>query len=149
MTMRKKVSKFDPEKPLNPNIDYENGRFKKGANPWNKDKRGYMGANKTSFTTDTIKHAEIGKPQQGHQNIVTPTAEKIPVKDKHSGKTYMVHKRESYPRWLLKQNGVEVPKGSVVWHLDGDYTNNDLDNLEVITRAEAIKRIRLNRMRNK
>lgn len=149
ISLRKKISNYDPTKPLNPNIDYENGRFKKGAQPWNKDKRGYMGANKTSFTTDTIKHAEVGKPQQGHNNIVTATDEKKPVVDKRSGKTYMVHKRESYPRWLLKQNGIDVPSDCVVWHIDGDYTNNDLSNLEVITRAESIRRTLHNRKRLK
>ena len=134
----------------NNNINETNsGQFKKGSTPWNKGKKGYMGANKTSFTRDTIKQAEIGSPKQGNGHLVTATDERKPVVDKRSGKTYMHHKRESYPRWLLKQNGIEVPPGSVVWHIDGDYTNNDLDNLEVISRAESIKRTMANRRKSK
>lgn len=138
--LRKKISKYDPDKPINPNIDPKTGRFIKGSQTWNKGKKGYMGANKTSFTRDTIKQAEIGSPKQGNGHLVTATDERKPVTDKRSGKTYMHHKRESYPRWLLKQNGIEVPADCVVWHKDGDYTNNDLSNLEVITRAESCRR---------
>ena len=58
---------------------------------------------------------------------------------------YNNHKRVSYPRWLLKQNGIDVPADCVVWHKDGDYTNNDLSNLEVITRREACLRTLENR----
>jgi hypothetical protein len=138
--LRKKILKYDPDKPINPNIDPKTGRFIKGSQTWNKGKKGYMGANKTSFTRDTIKQAEIGSPKQGNGHLVTATDERKPVTDKRSGKTYMHHKRESYPRWLLKQNGIEVPNDCVVWHKDGDYTNNDLSNLEVITRAESCRR---------
>ena len=140
MTLRKRILKHDPQKPINPSIDPITGQFKKGMTPWNKGKYGYMGANKTSFTRDTIKQAEIGSPKQGNGHLVTATDERKAVVDKRSGKTYMHHKRESYPRWLMKQQGIDVPAGSVVWHKDGDYRNNELDNLEVITRAEAIRR---------
>lgn len=146
--LRKKIHKHDPDKPLNPNIDYKKRQFKKGSIPWNKGLKGQQGPNKTTFTTDNIKHAEVGKPRDAKDYLVTATADKVPVVDKRSGKTYMHHKRESYPRWLLKQNGIEVPSNCVVWHKDGDYQNNELDNLEVIPRSEAVRRIHYNKGRN-
>jgi hypothetical protein len=36
--------------------------------------------------------------------------------------------------------GIDVPKGFVVYHKDGDNSNNVIGNLEVISRAELIKR---------
>ena len=37
-------------------------------------------------------------------------------------------------------NIIEVPKGYIVYHIDGNMYNNDLGNLEVISRGELIKR---------
>lgn len=139
MTLRKRILKHDPQKPINPSIDPTTGQFKKGMTPWNKGKYGYMGANKTSFTKDDVKPAAIGVPKEGHGHLVTASDETKPTKS-YNGKIYNNHRRISYPRWLMKQQGIDVPAGSVVWHKDGDYRNNELDNLEVITRAEAIKR---------
>lgn len=137
--LRKKISKYDPDKPKNPNIDPTTGRFVKGATAWNKGKYGFMGANKTSFTKADVKPAAIGVPKQGHGHLVTASDETRPTKS-YNGKIYNNHKRVSYPRWILKQQGIEVPDDCVVWHKDGDYTNNNLDNLEVITRREAALR---------
>ena len=142
--LRKKISKYDPDKPQNPNIDPTTGQFKKGATAWNKGKYGFMGANKTSFTKADVKPAAIGVPKQGHGHMVTASEETRPTKSVN-GKVYNNHKRVSYPRWLLKQNGIDVPADCVVWHKDGDYTNNDLSNLEVITRREACLRTLENR----
>ena len=50
----------------------------------------------------------------------------------YNGKIYNNHKRVSYPRWLLKQQGIEVPDDCVVWHKDGDYTNNKEENLQLL-----------------
>jgi hypothetical protein len=36
--------------------------------------------------------------------------------------------------------GYTIPKGAIVYHKDQDPTNNSLDNLEIITRAELAKR---------
>ena len=142
VNLRDRISSYDPEKPLNPNIDQQTGRYKKGSTPWNKGVFGYMGANKTSFTKDDVKPAAIGSPRQGKGQLVTTTDETRPTKS-YNGKIYNNHKSMSYPKWLLKKKGIDVPEGSVVWHKDGDYTNNDLDNLEVISRAEALRRNRL------
>lgn len=56
------------------------------------------------------------------------------------GKKYYHRKRMSYAKYLAIKSGLEVPKGYVVYHKDGDSTNNDISNLEVISRAELIFR---------
>lgn len=122
------------------------GQFTKGQTPWNKGKTGYMGANETSFSRDKIldKYKDIeGKPRyNGKDGLYCTVSERKPTKDSRKGKIYQHRKRIPYARYVLEQNGIEVPKGSVVYHKDGDIYNNELENLEVITRAELIKRNR-------
>lgn len=43
--------------------------------------------------------------------------------------------------------GINVPKGFVVYHKDGDNSNNDIGNLEVINRAELLRRNSLGRLK--
>ena len=121
-------------------------KFQKGQNPWNKGLTGYMGANETSFTREKIldKTQGIeGKPRfNGKDGLYCTVSERKPTKDSRRDKVYMHRKRISYPKYVLEQNGIEVPKGCVVYHKDGDIYNNDLENLEVITRAELLMRNR-------
>lgn len=115
------------------------GSFKKGSIPWNKGKRGIWGANKTSFTRATLPtKTTIGKPKDNgkHGGVVCTVDERIPHKDGRTGKIYMHHKRTTYARFVLG----EIPKGCVVYHKDGDYKNNDISNLEIITRGELLRR---------
>jgi hypothetical protein len=44
-----------------------------------------------------------------------------------------------HARWVYMQAYGEVPAGHVIYHLDGDVYNDDVKNLEAITRAELIK----------
>ena len=119
---------------------------KTGFTPWNKGKRGYMGANRTSFTRETMPHqAEIGKPasySDKHSGVVCAVEERVRVKDARTGKVYMHHRRTSYARYVLNQAGIEIPTNCVVYHKDGDFENNELSNLEVISRSELIRRNR-------
>lgn len=119
------------------------GCFKKGSTPWNKDTKGVMKPNRTSFSRETLPHkATIGKPNQGdrHSGVVCTIEERHLRKDARSGKEYMHHKRVPYARYVLKQAGIEIPLGCVVYHKDGDYKNNELENLEIISRGELMKR---------
>lgn len=122
------------------------GQFTKGQTPWNKGKTGYMGANETSFSRDKIldKYKDIeGKPRyNGKDGLYCTVSERKPTKDNRSGKTYMHRKRVPYARYILEQNGIEVQKGCIVYHKDGDIMNNEIENLEVITRFELLKRNR-------
>ena len=123
------------------NRDPKTGRFLKGSVSWNKGKFGYMGANRTSFTKEDIaKVRQIGKVMQGKDQLVCLSEEVRPVRS-YNGKVYMHHKRVSYSKWLMeKALNRKLTNNEVVYHKDGDTYNNDLSNLEVITRKELLKR---------
>lgn len=117
------------------------GQFIKGQKPWNKGVFGYMGANRTSFTkTDLEAKRKIGKPRMGKDQLVCCSEEKIPVKSRN-GKIYMHQRRVSYSKWLMeKELGRKLENNEVVYHIDGNSLNNDISNLEIITRSELLKR---------
>lgn len=117
------------------------GRFFKGQKAWNKGKFGYMGANCTSFTkADLEAKRTIGKPRKGRDGMVCACEEKIPMKSRN-GKVYMHQRRISYSKWLMeKELGRKLKNNEVVYHINGDKFNNELSNLEVITRAELLRR---------
>jgi hypothetical protein len=117
------------------------GRFVKGHKTWNKGRFGYMGANCTSFTkADLEARRVIGKPRKDRDGMVCCSEEKIPVKS-YNGKIYMHQRRMSYSKWLMeKELGRKLESNEVVYHIDGNKYNNELSNLEVITRAELLKR---------
>ena len=115
------------------------GQFCKGNVPWNKGKYGYMGANRTSFTKDSVKRS-IGAIQMGKDQLVCVSEEVRPTRSRN-GKIYMHHKRVSYAKMLMeKELGRSLSSNEVVYHIDGDMRNNDLSNLEVITRRELLRR---------
>lgn len=117
------------------------GRFIKGHKTWNKGLFGYMGANCTSFTKKDLEAKRIiGKPRKGRDGMVCSSEEKVPVRS-YNGKVYMHQRRISYSKWLMEQQlGRKLESNEIVYHIDGDKYNNELSNLEVITRAELLKR---------
>ena len=123
------------------NRDPVTGRFLKGMKTWNKGLFGWQGANRTSFTKDSVRRADIGTVQQGKDQLECVSEEVRPTKSRN-GKVYMHHKRVSYAKWLMeKELGRKIdPRKEVIYHIDGNAYNNDLSNLEVITRAELVKR---------
>lgn len=125
--------------------------YPKGHIPFNKGKVGLIngeGCKKTWFTKEKIldkAKKSFGVPKvehigRGDKRLICLSEEIVYVKNKRNGKTYANHKRIGYARFLLQQQGIEVPKGYVVFHKDGDYLNNDIGNLEIISRAELCKR---------
>ncbi len=46
------------------------------------------------------------------------------------------------PVYIYEQAYGKLPPGHVIYHKDGDRYNDDLDNLEAITRAELVQRNR-------
>ena len=117
------------------------GQFQKGMIPWNKGKYGYMSANRTSFTKEDLEAKRIiGKPRKDRDGMICCSEEKVPVRS-YNGKVYMHQRRVSYSKWLMEQQlGRKLESNEVVYHIDGDKYNNELSNLEVITRAELLKR---------
>ena len=117
------------------------GQFQKGMIPWNKGKYSYMSANRTSFTKEDLEAKRIiGKPRKGRDGMICCSEEKVPVRS-YNGKVYMHQRRISYSKWLMEQQlGRKLESNEIIYHIDGDKYNNELSNLEVITRAELLKR---------
>ena len=45
-------------------------------------------------------------------------------------------KHYRYYKWLYEQHNGPIPDGYDVHHIDGNHYNNDLDNLQVVSRSE-------------
>jgi hypothetical protein len=111
----------------------------KGHIPWNKGIRGLTHNNKTSFKKGNIpqnyhggfKITEDGiyKKVEGHYNYT----------DKE-GRKFRTNKYESLARIKYREAHGDFPKGMVLYHKDGDIMNSELDNLELITRSEMLRR---------
>ena len=115
------------------------GCFRKGFIPWNKGKKGYMGANKTSFKKGN-------KPK----NWRPVGSERI----NDEGYTLIKVSNEGgmWKRWALKHRVVweqhhkkKIPKGSVIIFADGNKNNLNIENLICVTRNElkVLNRCRL------
>ena len=104
--------------------------YKKGSIPWNKGKKGFMGANRTSF-------------KKGHRpKSWRPIGSERVDRD---GYTLIKISNEGgmWKRWALKHRVVweehykmKVPKSYVIIFADGDKTNLNIDNLICVTRNE-------------
>lgn len=60
---------------------------------------------------------------------------------------YECVKKISYAKYILKQAGIEIPKGYRVWHIDGNYKNNAIGNLKVVSLKEQMELMRNNRFK--
>lgn len=125
-------------------------RVSKSHQTWNKGLKGHLNSEKckaTWFKTeDLLKRGigNIGKPQDDKRNWLVCSTETIENYKNSQKKIGQRHKREGYARYILKKAGIEIPKGCVVFHIDGDYTNNEIGNLKIITRAELAKLNKIN-----
>ena len=102
-----------------------NGQFQKGSIPWNKGKKGYMGANRTSFKKGNLPHnyCPIGS---------------IRFKsDYYYIKLDDPNKWELYHRYMYRKYHNVEP--DVVIFLDGDIENFSKENLFNISRAELVR----------
>ena len=109
-------------------------RFLKGHKPWNKGKKGYMGANRTSFKKGHLPH--------NHRPLWSERVSKdgyieisVPEKNPYTGfKTRFKHKHI----WLWEQVHGKVPDGYVVIFKDGNVRNFEPTNFELVTRATLL-----------
>lgn len=110
------------------------GCFEKGIVPWNLGKKGYMGANATSFKKGQLPHT--------HTPLWTESIDKdgyikmsVPERNPYTGfPTRYKHKH----LWIWEQVNGPKPKSTAVIFKDGDNRNFDLDNLLLISRAELL-----------
>lgn len=109
------------------------GQFKKGQEPWNKGKKGYIGANKTSFKKGNVP-----------ANYRPVGSERICSKDGYV--LIKVQDKGKYQeRWKLKHKVIweevngPVPEGYAIIFGDGDKTNLDIDNLILVSRSQLLQ----------
>lgn len=106
------------------------GQFKKGSIPWNKGKKGYVGANRTSFKKGS-------KPKNwrpvGSERVDAEGYTLIKVSNEG-----IKHKMWAFKHRIVweQHHKKKIPKGSVIIFADGDKTNLDVDNLICVTKNE-------------
>jgi len=115
--------------------------FGKGHMPWNKGLKGkgICKANKGSFKKGQKPKNYFGGIKTCKDGIYIRKGKGIYSYQK-DGKQIIVGKYESLARKKYREAFGKFDKKLCVWHKDGDVYNNDIDNLELITRAENIKR---------
>lgn len=111
------------------------GRFEGGHRPWNRGKKGYIGANRTSFKKGNIPP---NRKPLGAERIDSKDGyiqKKIAEKDPYTGFPTRF-KNKHVHIWEMAHG--PVPKGQVVAFKDGDMTNCILENLMMIPRSELL-----------
>ena len=108
------------------------GCFKKGIPPINKGKKGFMKANKTSFSL-------------GNRPLNTRKVGSISTRSDKNGSLYM-HIKIAEPRkwqmlhvYIWENKYGKIPKGYCVIFKDKNTLNPSLDNLMLVSRAELVR----------
>ena len=106
------------------------GSFKKGQVPWNRGLKGIHMSPETEFKKG--EHVGFKHPcwKGGLQNPVNDCAHL------YTG----VNSRVRKPKLIWEKFHGKLPKGHVIYHRDGDNKNDELWNLEAISRKELLKR---------
>lgn len=112
------------------------GCFVKGALPWNLNKKGYMGANRTSFGKGNIpgNSKPLGTERICQKDGFVQV--KIAEANPYTGEPTR-YKHKHVVVW--EQEHGPVPKGMVVRLIDGVKTNCVPENLLLVTRAEHLR----------
>jgi hypothetical protein len=116
------------------------GRFIKGSTPHNTGKRlkEYIEEGKI----EKIKKTQFKRGQTAGEKsntwkggIQTPKGDCVHLYDG-------VGKRKRRPRAIYEEYFGKIPKGYIIYHMDGDKNNDDPYNLEAISRKELLRRNR-------
>jgi hypothetical protein len=105
-------------------------RFKKGGIPWNKGLTKIHLSPETEFKEDQY----VGENHPSWRGGVQI--------NKNDGAYLWVgkNKRVRRARKVYEDTYGEIPRGYVIYHIDGNNLNDDPQNLEAISRAELVKR---------
>lgn len=104
------------------------GCFEKGHVPWSKGTKGVLKGNAGCFKKGNRPHnkAAIGDEVMDKGWVRVKVAEPN------------VWRNKSHLVW--EQSGREpLKKGQFLVHIDGDFTNNEIENLMMVTRADLLK----------
>jgi hypothetical protein len=108
-----------------------NGCFKKGNIPWNKGLKGFNPSPKTNFTSERLYKDKHPSWKGGVQYNVKDGAYVWIEPNKRMRRSKLVYEKEY---------GVGSTEGKIVYHLDGNKWNDEISNLELIDRAELLRR---------
>jgi hypothetical protein len=111
----------------NPSHNGRKTQFNPGHSTWNKGISGYMGANATSFKTGSTRIAD-GYPQRKIADTGCTRRDFVPVH-------HLV--------WRL--HGLAIPAGHALVFRDANRMNPDINNLELVTRADLMRRNSMHR----
>jgi hypothetical protein len=106
------------------------GKFKKGHKTWNKGLKGIHLSPDTEFKVGEHSGSDSYTWKGGVQVI----------KDDCVYLWDGCNKRARRPRKVYEDAYGCIPDGYVIYHIDGDKHNDELSNLEAISRGELIKR---------
>lgn len=115
-------------------------RFSKGHQPYNKNIKGIHLSPATEF--------KKGHLPASHKPVGTITLRRNKPRGyvlrmiKVSGLKEGSHKWIPLATWIWEQSYGPVPRGFFVVHADGDTLNDVIDNYEIATRAEHLRRIK-------
>lgn len=105
------------------------GKFKSGHKPWNTGLKGIHLNPSTEFKVGEIVGEKHPSWRGGEQNF---TKDCVYL---YAG----TNKRVRRPKKIYQDANGEIPKGWILYHLDGDRYNDDLDNLIAIPRAILVR----------
>lgn len=106
--------------------------YKKGCTAWNKGTKGLTKANKTSFKKGCIPYNALP---------VGSLVERRHWSEKHFRRSIKIaepDKWQSYSHYTWEKHFGEIPKGHIVHHKDRDALNDNIENLELMSRAKHL-----------
>jgi hypothetical protein len=106
------------------------GQFEKGQVPWNKNKKGIHLHPATEFKPGQNGGSKNTAWKGGVQYI------KADCVHLYTG----VNSRVRRPKTVYEKHYGKIPKGYVIFHLDYDKNNDEIENLVAISRAELLRR---------
>ena len=106
------------------------GQWKAGITPWNKGMSDFRPSPETEFKNGQY----VGKNHPSWKGGIQKTTHDCTYLWNGNGK------RIRRPKAIWESVHGKMPQGLVIYHKDGDKDNDDIENLEAISRAELLRR---------